>query len=153
ARFNRAYEYDALGDRNARFLIEEILPEVSKQYKLSNDPNDRAISGSSSGGIAAFTAAWERPDAFRRVITFIGSFTNLRGGGDYPILIRKMEPKPLRVFQQDGSSDQNIYSGSWYLSNQAVAMALEYSGYDSKFVTGTEAHNSRQGSAILPDAL
>ena len=153
ARFNRAFEYDGLGDRNARFLIEEIIPEVAKQYKLSTDPNDRGVAGSSSGGIAAFTAAFERPDAFRRVLTFIGSFTNLRGGGDYPSLIRKMEPKPLRVFLQDGSSDQNIYSGSWYLANQAVAMALEYSGYDSKFVTGTEGHNARHGSAILPDAL
>ena len=153
SRFNRSFEFDALGDRYARFLIEEILPEVSKQYRLSRDPNDRAVSGSSSGGIASFTAAWERPDAFRRVLSFIGSFTNLRGGGDYASLIRKMEPKPLRVFLQDGSNDQNIYSGSWYLSNQAIASALEYSGYDSKFVTGTEGHNSRHGSSILPDAL
>ncbi len=98
ARFNRSYEYDGLGDRNARFLIEEILPEVAKTYRLSADPNDRGLAGSSSGGIAAFTAAWERPDAFRRVVSYIGSFTNLRGGGDYASLIRKMEPKPLRVF-------------------------------------------------------
>jgi len=153
ARYNRSYEYDGLGDRYARFLIEEILPEIGKEYKLSADPNDRAISGSSSGGIAAFTAAWERPDAFRRVLSFVGSFTNLRGGDVYTSLIRKMEPKPLRVFLQDGSNDQNIYSGSWYLANQEIAKSLEYAGYDSKFVVGTEGHNSRHGAAILPEAL
>jgi enterochelin esterase-like enzyme/sugar lactone lactonase YvrE len=152
-RYNRSYEYDGLGDRYARFLIEEILPEVGKRYKLSAHPNDRAIAGSSSGGIAAFTAAWERPDAFRRVLSFIGSFTNLRGGDVYANLIRKMEPKPLRIFLQDGANDLNIYSGSWYLSNQAVAKSLEYAGYDCKFVVGTEGHNSKHGAAILPDAL
>lgn len=153
ARFNRSYEYDGLGDRYARFLIEEILPEVSKQYKLSTDPNDRGLAGSSSGGIAAFTAAWERPDAFRRVLSFIGSYTNLRGGDVFTNLIRKMEPKPLRVFLQDGSSDLDIYSGSWWMANQSMAKSLVYAGYDVKFETGTEGHNSRQGSAILPDAL
>jgi len=152
-RYNRSFEYDGLGSRYAHFLIEEILPEVAKRYKLSEDPNDRAIAGSSSGGIAAFTAAWERPDAFRRVLSFIGSFTNLRGGDRYANLIRTMEPKPLRIFLQDGSDDLNIYSGSWYLANQAVAKSLEYAGYDSKFVVGTEGHNSRHGAAILPDAL
>jgi gluconolactonase len=153
ARYNRSYEYDGLGDHYARFLIDEILPEVGKQYKLSSDPNDRAIGGSSSGGIAAFNAAWERPDAFRRVLSFIGSYTNLRGGDHFPNLIRKMEPKPIRVFLQDGSSDLNIYSGSWWMANQSMAMALEYAGYEVKFTPGTEAHNSKQGSAILPDAL
>lgn len=153
SRFNRSYEYDGLGPRYARFLIDEILPEVGKQYKLSSDPNDRAIAGSSSGGIAAFIAAWERPDAFRRVLSFIGSYTNLRGGDTLIDLVRKVEPKPLRVFLQDGSKDQNIYSGNWYLANQALASSLEYAGYDTKFVVGTEGHNSRHGSAILPDAL
>jgi len=153
ARYNRSYEYDALGPRNASFLLDEILPEVAKDYKLSADPNDRAIAGSSSGGIAAFTAAWERPDAFRRVLSFVGSYTNLRGGDTYAGLVRKMEPKPLRVFLQDGTNDQNIYSGSWYLANQELAKSLEYAGYDSTFVVGSEGHNSRHGAAILPDAL
>jgi len=152
-RYNRSYEYDAMGDRYPRFLIEEILPEVAKQYKLSTDPNDRAIAGWSSGGIASFVAAWERPDAFHRVASFIGSFTNLRGGDVYANLIRKMEPKPLRVFLQDGSNDQNIYGGSWFLANQAMAKSLEYAGYDVTFVVGTEAHNARHGGAILPYAL
>jgi sugar lactone lactonase YvrE/enterochelin esterase-like enzyme len=153
ARYNRSFEYDALGDRYARFLIEEILPEVGKQYNLSSDPNDRAISGLSSGGICAFTAAWNRPDAFHRVLSFIGSFTNLRGGEIYSSLIRKTEPKPLRVFLQDGKNDLNLYAGSWYIANQDMASALEYAGYDSTFVVGTEGHNAKHGGAILPDAL
>ena len=153
ARHNRSFEYDALNDRYARFLIEEILPEVSKTYKLSADPNDRGIAGSSSGGIAAFMAAWNRPDAFRRVISFIGSYTNLRGGQSVSSLIRKFEPKPIRVYLQDGSGDQNIYAGNWWIANQDMASALEYSGYDTTFVTGSEGHNGRHGSAILPDAL
>lgn len=153
SRFNRSYEYDGLGPRNANFLLEEILGEVGKQYKLSSDPNDRAIAGSSSGGIAAFIAAWERPDAVRRVLSFIGSYTNLRGGDTLIDLVRKVEPKPLRVYLQDGTKDQNIYSGNWYIANQGLASSLEYAGYDTKFVVGSEGHNSRHGSAILPEAL
>ncbi len=153
ARFNRSYEYDGLGDRYVRFLLEELLPEVGRQFRLSSNPNDRGIAGSSSGAIAAFTAAWERPDAFRRVLSFIGSYTNLRGGDAYPNLIRKMEPKPLRIFLEDGSNDLNIYSGSWVLANQAMAKSLEYAGYDVRFEVGTEGHNAKHGAAILPDAL
>lgn len=152
-RFNRSFEYDALGDRYARFLLDEILPEVGKQYRLSSDPNDRAIAGSSSGGIAAFTAAWNRPDAFRRVLSFVGSYVDLRGGEIYAPLIRKTEPKPIRVFLQDGKNDQNIYGGNWYNANVELASALEYSGYDVKFVTGAEGHNMKQGGPLLPDAL
>jgi gluconolactonase len=152
-RFNRSFEYDAVSDRYARFLLEEILPEVGKQYNISKDPNDRGLAGSSSGGIAAFVAAWNRPDEFRRVISFIGSYTNLRGGEILSSLIRKTEPKPLRVFLQDGSNDQNIYSGNWYIANQDMASALKYAGYDSTFVVGTEGHNGKHGSAILPEAL
>jgi gluconolactonase len=153
ARFNRSFEYDALGDRYARFLMEEILPEVSKQYTLSSNPDDGAIAGSSSGGIAAFTVAWNRPDAFHRVLSFVGSYTNLRGGEIYSSLIRKTEPKPLRVFLQDGKNDQNIYAGNWFIGNQDMASALTYAGYDTTFVVGTEGHNAKHGSAILPEAL
>jgi enterochelin esterase-like enzyme/sugar lactone lactonase YvrE len=152
-RSNRSFEYDALGDRYARFLLDEILPEVAKHYKLSTDPDDRAISGLSSGGICSFTVAWTRPDAFRRVLSFIGSFTDLRGGDIYPALIRKTEPKPLRVFLQDGSKDLNIFAGDWWLANQSMASALEWAGYDAKFVTGDKDHDMEQGGAILPDAL
>lgn len=153
ARFNRSYEYDGLGDRYARFLIDEILPEVAKRYNLSKDPNDYAISGSSSGGIAAFNAAWNRPDKFHRVVSFIGSFTDLRGGDTLASRIRKTEPKPLRVFLQDGRNDQDIYSGNWFLGNQEIYSALQYAGYESTFVIGTEGHNGKHGGAILPDAL
>ena len=146
-RFNRSYEYDAVGDRYPRFLMEEILPEVGKLYNLSSDPNDRAISGSSSGGNCSFNAAFSRPDAFRRVLSFIGGFTNLRGDHIYPSLVRKMETRPLRVFLQDGTADVNINS------NYELKLALDHAGYDSKLVVGTEGHNSKHGSAILPDAL
>lgn len=152
-RYNRSYEYDALGDRYARFLAEEMLPEIAKSYNISKDPNDRAIAGSSSGGIASFNAAWNRPEDFRRVVSFIGSYTNLRGGETLASEIRKTEPKPLRVFLQDGRNDQNIYSGNWYLGNQDMYSALQWAGYESEFVVGTEGHNGKHGGAILPDAL
>jgi enterochelin esterase-like enzyme/sugar lactone lactonase YvrE len=152
-RYNRSYEYDGLGDRYARFLIEEILPEVGKKFNLSKDPNDYALAGSSSGGIAAFNAAWNRPDKFRRVASFIGSFTNLRGGDTLASHIRKTEPKPLRIFLQDGRADQDIYSGNWFLANQEIDSSLRYAGYESTFVIGTEGHNGKHGGAILPDAL
>jgi gluconolactonase len=152
-RFNRSFEYDALGDRYARFLLEELLPEVGKSLNLTGDPNLRASGGASSGGICAFTVAWNRPDAFRRVLSFIGSFTGLRAGDTYSTLVRKTEPRPIRVFLQDGSRDLNIYSGNWWVGNQAMASALEYAGYDVRFIQGDRGHDNVQGSAILPDAL
>jgi enterochelin esterase-like enzyme/sugar lactone lactonase YvrE len=152
-RVNRSYEYDGLSDRYARFLLDEILPEVAKHYNLSTNPNDRAISGGSSGGICSFTVAWTHPEAFRRVLSFIGSFTDLRGGDIYPALIRKTEPKPLRVFLQDGSQDLNNFAGDWWLANQSMASALTFAGYDVKFVTGDKNHDMIQGGAIMPDAL
>jgi gluconolactonase len=152
-RYNRSFEYDALGDRYAHFLLDEILPEAAKHYNLATSPDDRAIAGLSSGGICAFTVAWTHPEAFHRVLSFIGSFTDLRGGDIYPALIRKTEPKPLRVFLQDGDHDLNLYAGSWWLANQSMASALEWAGYDVKFVTGDKDHDMIQGGAILPDAL
>lgn len=155
ARYHRSLEYDGLGDTYARFLGEELIPEVERRFKvkISSNPDDRGVAGGSSGGIAAFNAAWERPDYFHRVISYIGSFTNLRGGDTLADMIRKVEPKPLRVFMQDGSNDQSIYSGSWFPANQLVFGSLEYSGYDAKFVVGTEGHSGRHGSSILPEAL
>jgi sugar lactone lactonase YvrE/enterochelin esterase-like enzyme len=152
-RFNRSYEYDALGDRYARFLIEEILPEVRKTVNFSDDPNDRAIAGASSGAICAFNVAWERPDQFRRVISTIGTFVGLRGADVFPTLIRKYEPKPIRVFLADGSSDLNIYAGDWWVANQDMLSALKYSNYDVAHAWGDGGHNSRHGSQIMPDAL
>jgi gluconolactonase len=151
--FNRSFEYDTVDERYVRFLTEELLPEVAKHWNVSSNPNDRAIAGVSSGGIAAFTAAMLRPDVFHRVLSFIGSYANLRGGDVWPDLVRKIEPAPLRVFLQDGNHDLNIFAGDWWLSNQAMNSALEYRGYEVKFVTGTEGHNGKHGGAILPDAL
>jgi gluconolactonase len=152
-RFNRSFEYDGMGDRYARFLIDEIIPEVSKSYNISSDPNDRAIGGSSSGGICAFTVAWERPDQFRRVVSTVGTFVGLRGGNEYPILVRKTEPKPIRIFLQDGRNDLNIYGGSWWHSNQQMQSALEYAGYDHQVVWGDGGHNQKHAKAIMPDAI
>ena len=153
ARFNRSFEYDGLGDRYVRFLLEEILPEVGKKHNLAKDGNSRAIAGSSSGAICAFTAAWERPEEFSRVFSTIGTYVGLRGGNDYPTLIRKTEAKPIRVFLQDGSNDNNGYGGNWFLANQEMLSAFEFSGYDVKNVWGDGAHNSKHGGAVLPDAL
>jgi gluconolactonase len=152
-RANRSLEYDTITDRYSRLVLDEILPEVAKSYNLSSDPDLRAIGGSSSGAICAFTVAWQRPDAFHRVLSFVGSYTNLRGGMIYPYLIRATEPKPIRVFLQDGSNDLNIFAGGWFLANQSMASALEYAGYDVTHVWGTEKHNSRHGGSILPEAL
>lgn len=152
-RFNRSFEYDSLGDRYARFLIEEILPEVGKDYNLSQDPNDRAIAGASSGAICAFNVAWERPDQFRRVISTIGTFVDLRGAGEFPTLIRKFEPKPIRVFLQDGSNDLDLYAGSWWMANQSMLSALKYAGYDVAHNWGEGGHNARHAQAIMPDIL
>ena len=153
ARFNRSYEYDGLGDRYVRYLHEELLPEISKVHKITADPNLRGIGGSSSGAIAAFTAAWNRPDLFRRVLSYIGSYVNLRGGDVYGDLVRKTEPKPLRVYLQDGSSDLNIYSGSWWMANQTLALSLDYSGYDVKFEKGTDGHNANHSSRVFVESM
>jgi enterochelin esterase family protein len=152
-RSNRSYEYDSLSDEYARFLLEEILPEVGKTHKLTDDPNGRAICGISSGGICAWTVAWERPDAFRKVLSHVGSFTNIRGGHAYPALIRKTEPKPIRVFLQEGEGDLDNLFGNWPLANREMAAALKYAGYEHEFVMGEGGHNGKHGGAILPDSL
>lgn len=152
-RKNRSYEYDSLGDQYARFLLEEILPKVGKTYKLSDDPAMRCICGNSSGGIAAFTVAWERPDAFGKVISHIGSFTNIRGGHVYPALIRKTDKKAIRVFLQEGKNDLDNLHGNWPLANQQMAAALKFAGYDYQFVLGEGRHSGRHGGAIFPDTL
>ncbi len=153
ARDNRSFEYDTLSDQYARFLEKEILPEVAKSYNLRSDAAGRAICGISSGGICAFTAAWERPDLFSKVLSHVGSFTNIRGGDVYPGLIRKTEPKPIRVFLQDGSGDLDNLHGSWPLANQQMAAALKFAKYDYQFVYGDGGHNGKHGGAILPDSL
>jgi enterochelin esterase-like enzyme len=150
---NRSVEYDSVSSSYAEFLDKEILAEVAKSYRITADPSRRAICGMSSGGICAFTAAWERPDLFGMVLSHIGSFTNIRGGYVYPSLIRKTERKPIRVFLQDGSHDLDNEHGNWPLANQDMAAALKFAGYDHEFVFGEGAHNGNHGGAILPDSL
>ena len=159
-RFNRSLEYDGLGGNYVRFLLDELLPEVEtkttkdgRPIRLSQDGNDRCIGGASSGAICAFTAAWERPDAFRRVFSAIGTYVGLRGGNEYPTLIRKFEPKPIRVFLQDGSSDLNIYGGDWWMANQEMERALRFAGYEVEHDWGTGGHNGEHATRIFPDAM
>jgi enterochelin esterase family protein len=152
-RQNRSFEYDTPSDQYARFLLEEMLPEVGKSFKLTDDPDGRAICGISSGGICAWTVAWEKPDAFRKVLSHVGSFTNIRGGHVYPALIRKTPPKPIRVFLQDGSHDLDNAHGNWPLANQEMAAALKFAKYDYRFEFGDGGHNGQHGGAILPDSL
>ena len=154
-RSNRSFEYDTLSDQYAKFLIEEALPALTQKHKLNitDDPEGRGIVGISSGGICAWTVAWERPDSFRKVISYVGSFTNIRGGHDCEALVRKTEKKPIRVFLQDGANDLDNLHGNWPLANQQMAAALKFKGYDYQFVLGDGGHNGKHGGAILPDAL
>jgi len=160
ARIERSIEYDTLSDRYARFLLEEILPEVEKTVKLRHDPESRAIAGISSGGICAWTVVWERPDEFRKVLSWVGSFTNIasgktrhEGGHNYEALIRKTPKKPIRVFLQDGANDLDNNNGNWPLANQQMAKALEFSKYDYQFVFGQGFHSPKHGRSILPESL
>lgn len=169
-RSNRSYEYDSLGDAYTRFLLEELLPEMEKKWKLTKDPAGRCTVGISSGGIAAFTVAWERPDSFGKVISHIGSFTNIRGGHVYPALVRKMAKEPaatapeaertrwaqiqkLRVFLQDGSNDLDNLHGNWPLSNQEMFAALKFTKIDCDFVLGDGGHSGKHGGALLPETM
>ena len=180
---NRSVEYDSLGDTYSKFVLEEILPEVEKNYNITKDPLGRGISGASSGGICAFTVAWERPDQFSKVLSHIGSFTNIRGGDRYPGLIRATDtkmvipapattesaedadtteesttsedtnPQPLRIYLQDGSNDLDNEFGNWPLANQQMFAALKFKNYDVKFDFGEGGHNGKHAGSIFPDAL
>lgn len=163
-RLNRSFEFDGLNDSLARFLLEEVFPEVERHttsaglpIRLSTNGNDRAAGGLSTGGIAAFTLAWQRPDAFRRVFTGIGTFVGMRGGDRYPVLVRKTEPKPIRVFMQDGSNDELTdwlgEVGDWWLGNQNMQRALEFAGYQVKHIWGEGTHSNAQALAVFPEAM
>jgi enterochelin esterase-like enzyme len=152
---NRNAEYDAFNDAYATFLLTEILPNVQDRYLIADDPGRWAIGGGSSGGSCAFTVAWMRPDRFRRVLSFLGSFAQLRGGNPYPELIQNTPPKPLRVFLQAATRDLN-WDGAelnWFSANLRVAAALAERGYDLRLVLGDGGHDPNHGGAILPDAL
>ena len=126
---------------------------MGKKYKLRDDAAARAICGISSGGICAFTVAWQRPDLFSKVLSHVGSFTNIREGDRYPGIIRKKPHKPIRVFLQDGSKDLDNEHGNWWLGNLQMEAALKYKKYDYKVEWGDGGHNGKHGGAILPDAL
>jgi sugar lactone lactonase YvrE len=132
-----------------------MIPFVESAHgiKISSDPNDRGICGSSSGGICAFVAAWNRPDAFRRVYSLVGTYVGLRGGDELATLVRKTEPKPLRIFLQDGDQDLNIYAGDWWMANQTMNRALEWAGYEVEHAWGTDGHNQNHGAAIFPQVM
>lgn len=150
---NRSFEYDTLSSDYAEFLLTEILPAVRQDHPFTNDPEGHAIGGISSGGICALTVAWQRPDDFRKVLSHVGSFVNIRGGDAYPGMIRREEKRPIRVFLQDGSNDLDNRFGNWPLGNQQMAAALAFRDYDYQFVYGQGAHNGNHGGAILPDSL
>jgi enterochelin esterase family protein len=151
----RSHEYDSLTPDYGRFLRDEVLPFVEQRHEieLSRDPTHNTVCGISSGGICAFTVAWMHSDRFARVLSHCGSFTAIRGGQNYPYLIRTTERKPIRVFLQSGENDAETLAGDWPLANQTMANALTYAGYDHRFVYGTGGHNLRHGGAIFADSL
>jgi enterochelin esterase family protein len=150
---NRSFEYDTLSDQYARFIMEEILPAVGAQYRLTQEAGGRGICGASSGGICSWTVAWERPNAFKKVISHVGSFADIRGGHVYPTLIRKTPRKPIRVFLQAGSNDLDGNWGNWPLANLEMAAALNFAGYEYRLDYGDGAHDYKHGGATLPEAL
>jgi len=159
-RFNRSLEYDTLSPAYARFLLEELLPDVESRktgdgraIQLSKKPEDRAIGGASSGAICAFTVAWERPDAFRRVFSAVGTYVGIHGGNIYPTLVRKTEPKPLRIFLQDGSNDLNVNRGDWWMANQELERALVFAGYEVEHRWGEGGHDVKQATEVFPEAM
>jgi sugar lactone lactonase YvrE/enterochelin esterase-like enzyme len=160
-RFNRSYEFDSLNDHFPEYVLDELLPAVQKlktqdgrPIRLSGNGNDHAATGASTGGIGSFTLAWRRPDQFTRVYSVIGTFVAMRGGNEYPALIRKTDPKPIRIFLEDGSTDAwNPLFGSWYDANLNLESALTFSGYDVAHAWGAHGHDGRAGQVIFPDVM
>src|SRR5262245_15344346 len=151
---NRSVEYDTLSVAYASFLLEEIFPEVRMHVRITNDPEGRGIAGHSSGGICAFTVAWQRPDQFRKVYSANGSFTNIRGGDIYPALVRQSAKKPIRIFLQSGEHDMvRPEWGIWSEANKAMAAAFNEKAYDYQFAFGQGTHSSAHAASIFPDAM
>ena len=157
---NRGTEYNTLDDKYARVITDELLPALEKRYNISKDPELRGIGGSSSGAIAAFTVAWERPNAFRKVLSNVGSFTNIRGGHAYPDIISKSKKKPIRVYLCDGRNDNRGMRGGvydekwdWFLQNVRMQKALTQKGYDLNYTWGMNNHGQRYGGAVFPDMM
>ena len=158
---NRPTEYNTLDDKYARVIVDELLPALNKDYNIAKDGERRGIGGASSGAIAAFTVAWERPNEFHKVLSIVGSFTNLRGGHAYADIVRKTEKKPIRIFLQDGRNDnrgvgrngQYDETRDWFLQNVRLMQALTEKGYDVNYTWGIGRHGQKQGGAIFPDMM
>jgi enterochelin esterase-like enzyme len=160
---NRPTEYNSLDDKYARVIVDELLPALKKDYNISPDPERRGIGGASSGAIAAFTVAWQRPNEFRKVLSIVGSFVNLRGGDAYAGIVRSSEKKPIRIFLQDGRNDNRGRGRDegtpyderrdWFLQNVRLMQALTEKGYDVNYTWGIGRHGQKQGGAILPDMM
>lgn len=158
---NRPTEYNTLDDLYAKVIVDEVMPQVDAKYAVSKDPERRGIGGASSGAIAAFTVAWQRPDEFHKVLSIVGSFTNLRGGDAYPDIIRKSEKKPIRIFLQDGRNDNRALRADgtyderrdWFYQNTRMVAALTAKGYDVNYAFGMNKHGGKMGGAILPEMM
>jgi enterochelin esterase family protein len=158
---NRPAEYNSLDDKYARVIVDELMPVLYKDYNIAKDPERHGIGGASSGAIAAFTVAWERPGEFRKVLSIVGSFVNLRGGHAYADIVRKTDRKPLRIYLQDGRNDnrgigrEGKYDESrdWFFQNVRLMRALSDKGYELNYTWGIGKHGQKQGGAILPDMM
>lgn len=160
-RYERIFEYDSTSDRYVRFLLDELIPAVNREVRLSDRADDHGIAGVSTGAVGALVAAWQRPDAFHRVLTLIGTFVDMKGSEELPSLIRKTEPRPLRILLQDGRNDHLVpgqpwgtfFAGSWPINNEVMYEAFQFAGYDAKLVIGDGGHDTKQGGAMMPEAL
>ncbi|MCZ6710536.1 MAG: alpha/beta hydrolase-fold protein [Gammaproteobacteria bacterium] len=154
-RDQRSFEYDSVTPRYGQFLVDEVLPLAARQLgvSFSSDPAERAVCGISSGGICAFNTAWHHPHAFGLVVSHCGSFVNIRGGHNFPYLIRSTPKKPIRMFLTTGKRDGNIILGNWPLANQQMASALAYAGYDHRFELGEGGHSLRHGGALFGETM
>ena len=158
---NRPQEYNALDDKYARVIVDELLPALHKEYNISKDPDMHGIGGASSGGIAAFTVAWHQPSQFHKVLSIVGSFTNIRGGHEYPDIVRKSEKKPIRIFMQDGRNDNRGQrpggeydeKRDWFLQNVRLMKALTDKGYEVNYSWGIGKHGQKQGGTMVPEMM
>ena len=158
---NRPTEYNTLDDKYARVVVDELMPELVKDYNISKDPEQHGIGGASSGAIAAFTVAWQRPNDFHKVLSIVGSFVNLRGGDAYADIVRQSERKPIRIFLQDGRNDnRGVGRGGaydqrrdWFFQNVRLMRALTEKGYDVNYAWGLNTHGQRMGGPMLPEMM
>jgi enterochelin esterase-like enzyme len=158
---NRPEEYNSLNDKYARVIVDELMPALYKEYNISKDPEQHGIGGASSGAIAAFTVAWERPNDFRKVLSIVGSFTNIRGGHAYADIVSKADRKPLRIFLQDGRNDNRALNANgtydetrdWFLQNVRLMEALTKKGYELNYSWGMNRHGQAMGGAIMPEMM